>query len=222
MGRSLALGAFSENSLNNLNTGYAQNGFTLSLETNYALDENLSLKGTVFLNTNNINRLPLWSNLNNRMNRLFPVEIKDQQFISLTVNPWVTNSVLVGPDYAFIFDNSKLDFYALAGLSVIYLPQSKLLYQNPANNWVYMNRNSNSRDFNYGISTGTSLRYPISEKFDFRIGLNYFFTRGTQKFEEVKITKEETTIVLEQLNTGKSSVPVSIISASIGLVYYLK
>jgi hypothetical protein len=222
MGKSITMGAFSETPQNNLNAGFAQNGFVLSLESNYALNENLSLKGSVLLNTNNINRLPLWTNLNNRMNRLFPVEVKDQEFISLTVNPWVTNSVLIGPDYTFIFNNLKLDFYVIGGLSVIYLPQSKLIYQNPTNNWTYINRNINSKDYNYGFSTGTSLRYPVSERFDFRIGFSYFYTKCIESFEEVRITKTESTTVLEQLSSGNSSVPVSTISASVGLVYYLK
>lgn len=222
MGKSIALGAFSENPINNLNAGFAQNGFVLSLESNYSLNEKLSLKGSVLLNTNNVNRLPLWTNLNNRMNRLFPVEVKDQEFISLTVNPWVTNSVFIGPDYTFIFNNLKLDFYAIGGLSVIYLPQTKLIYQNPANNWTYISRNTNSIDYNYGFSTGTSLRYPISERFDLRFGLSYFYTKCMESFEEVRITKTESTTVLQQLSSGSSSVPVNIISASVGLVYYLK
>lgn len=222
MGKTFPQGAFAENPLNSLNTGFAQNGFALSLESNYAINDNLSMKGTVLLNTNTINRLPLWTNLNNRMNRFFPVETKDQEFISLTVNPWVANSVLVGPDYAFIFNNLKLSFYATGGLSMVYLPQTKLIYQNPANNWMYINQNTNSVDFNLGFSTGASLRYPVSERFDFCLGFNYFNTKCTENFEELKITKAQSTTTTEQLNTGKSSVPVSVISATLGLVYYLK
>lgn len=222
MGRSIAMGAFSETPLNNLNAGFAQNGFVLTLESNYAIDDNFSLKGTVLLNSNNINREPLWTNLYNRMNRFFPVEVKNTEFISLSVDPWLTNSVLAGPDYTFTFNNIKLDFYALGGLSVIYLPQSKLIYQNPANNWIYIHRNTNSKDYNYGFSTGTSLRYPVSERFDFRFGVSYFYTKCTENFEEVRITKSESTTVLEQLSSGSSTVPLSIVSASVGLVYYLK
>lgn len=222
MGKSIAMGTFAESPLNNLNAGFAQNGFVLSLESNYAVNENFSLKGTVLLNSNNINKLPLWTNLNNKMNRLFPVEVKNQELVSLSVNPWVTNSLLIGPDYTFFLNNIKLDFYALGGLSVIYLPQSNLVYQNPSNNWTYINRNTNSRDYNLGFCTGTSLRYPISERFDLRVGFNYFYTKCTEKFEEVKITKTESTTVVEQLSSSNSSVPISTISASVGLVYYLK
>lgn len=216
------MGAFSDTPQNNLDVGFAQNGFALSLESNYAIDDKFSLKGAVLLNSNNINRAPLWTNLYNRMNRFFPVEVKNNEFISLNVNPWVTNSLLTGPNYTFTFNNLKWDLYALGGLSVIYLPQSKLIYQNPANNWTYIHRNTNSKDYNFGFSTGTSLRYPVSERFDFRFGVSYFYTKCNESFEEVRITKTESTTVLEQLSSGSSSVPVSVISASIGIVYYLK
>jgi hypothetical protein len=220
MGRSISMGAFAKD--NSQEAGFAQNGFTLSLESNYLLNENLSLKGTALLNTSNINRSSLWTNLYNHMDRLFPVEVKNREFISLLVNPWVTNSVLVGPNYSITYNSLKLDFFAIGGLSAIDLPQIKLVYQNPVNNWTYANRNINSRDFNYGFSTGTSLRCPVSERFDFRIGLSYFYTKCVEKFEEVRITKTETSTVVEQLSTSQATVPVSIFSATVGLVYYLK
>jgi hypothetical protein len=222
MGKSWPIGAFSQNSTNELNTGFAQTGFSLSLESNYAVNDNFAFKGLVLLNTHSLNRLPLWNVLNQELNRTLASQTINPKFLSLNVNPWESNSLLFGPVYTFLVKNLKWDFYATGGLSLIYLPQPKLIYEDPLNTWIYINRNTTKRSYSYGFNAGSSVRFPISEKFDFRVAFNYFHAKAIQKFEEVKITTTQSSTTIQQLNTGKATVPIDALSATLGLVYYLK
>ena len=127
MGKSIPLGAFSQNSLDQLNTGFASNGFMLSLESNYSFNGRFSLKGMALLNTNTVNRLPLFTNLNDHLKKTISIDITDQKFLSLTENPWVTNGLLVGPAYTITFNKLKWDLYGTGGF-ISYLSACTSIY----------------------------------------------------------------------------------------------
>ena len=222
MGETLPLGAFAEDQSAELNEGFAGNGFSLSLESNYAINYSFGLKGITLLNTNSVNRLPLWTKLVDRMNQHFPIETEDQEFLSMTINPWLNNSIMAGPEYTFTFKNIKLDFYALGGFNVVHLPRATFTYQNPGNNWIYVHHGLNSTDFSYGLMAGTALRIPMSERFDFSISVNYFQSHASGRYEELRITDNGSSFVTEQLLTGSTSVPIKLVSASLGFVYNLR
>jgi hypothetical protein len=222
IGGSWPIGEFAKNTSPDLKTGYAGRGFSLSLEADYALSENFSLKGMALLNNNPVNQYWMNSQLVNRMTQYFPIESKDQSFLSMTVNPWVYNGLLVGPMYTVSLNKILWDFQALGGLNVTYLPQEKLLYQNPANNWLYIHHNLTTVSASYGLLTGTALRFPISDKIYLRFAIDYYNTRATIKFEEIKVTNEGATARTDKLGSGNSTVPIENISSTIGFVYYLK
>lgn len=221
LGGSWPLGAFAKNTSTDQNGGFAGKGFSLSLDANRPVSDNLAFKGMALLNNNPVNRNWMVTNLVSRMSQYFPFDSKDQQFLSMTVNPWVSNGLLIGTVYTITFDKFLWDIQALGGLNVAYLPQEKLLYQNPANNWIYLHRNTNSVSFSYGLLAGTALRFPISEKVYLRVGFDYYNSRATINYEEQKVTKDESAIHVDQLGAGKSVVPIETISGTIGFVYYL-
>jgi hypothetical protein len=221
LGGSLPVGEFAKNTTTDLKSGYAQRGFSLSLDANYTLSNNVSLKGMVLLNNNPVDRLGVFNQLVNRMTQYFPIETTDQAFLSMTVNPWVWNGILIGPVYTITLDKILWDFQVMGGLNVTYLPQQKLLYENPANNWFYLHHNLNTVNLSYGLLAGTAFRFPVSDKIYLRLGIDYYNTRASIKYEEIKVTTEGSTSHTDQLGAGTSVVPVENISATIGFVYYL-
>jgi len=221
LGSSWPLGAFAENTSTELKTGFAQRGFSLSLDANYLLRDNLALKGMVLLNNNPVDQYWMNTQLVTRMAQYFPIESSDQQFLSMTVNPWVYTGLLVGPVYTITFGKIFWDIQVLGGLNVTYLPQQKLLYQNPANNWLYLHHNLNSVNLSYGLLAGTAVRFPVSDKIYLRVGIDYYNSRASNSFEEIKVTKEGSTTRTDQLGTGNPVVPIQNISSTIGFVYYL-
>jgi hypothetical protein len=221
LGGSWPVGKFAERTATDMKSGYAQKGFSLSLEANYPVSNHFSFKGTVLLNNNPVNQLGVFNQLVNRMTQYFTIESADQEFLSMTVNPWVWNGLLLGPVYTITFDKIFWDFQAMGGLNVTYLPQQKLIYQNPANNWLYIHHNLNTIDFSYGLLVGTAFRFPISDKIYLRLGLDYYNSRASVRYEEIKVTNEGSTSHTDQLGAGTSVVPVENISGTIGFVYYL-
>ena len=221
LGGSWPVGEFAKKTETNLNSGYAQKGFSLSIDANYPVSNKFSLKGTALLNNNPVNRLGEFNQLVDRMTHYFPIESQDQEFLSMTVNPWVWNGLLIGPVYTITFDKIFWDFQVLGGLNVTYLPQQKLLYNNPSNNWLYIQHNLNSINVSYGLLAGTAFRFPVSDKIYLRLGLDYYKTRASIKYEEIKVTNEGNTTHIDQLNAGTSVVPIENISGTIGFVYYL-
>ena len=212
---------FANKSATDLKSGYAQKGFSLSLDANYSLSNKVTLKGMAFLNNNPVNRLGVYNQLVNRMKQYFTIDDADQQFLSMTVNPWVWNGILIGPVYTINFTKLSWDFQVLGGLNVTYLPQQKLLYENPANNWIFLHHNLNTIDSSYGLLAGTAFRFPVSDKVFLRLGIDYYNSRASVRYEEIKITKEGAVTHIDQLKEGTSVVPIENISGTIGLVYYL-
>jgi hypothetical protein len=221
LGGSFPVGEFAQKTATDLHSGYAQKGFSLSLDAYYPISDKFSLKGTALLNNNPVNRLGMYNQLVDRMTQFFPIVTQDQEFLSMTVNPWVWNGLLVGPVYTITFEKIFWDFQVLGGLNVTYLPQQKLIYENPANNWLYLHHNLNSISFSYGLLGGTAVRFPVSDKVYLRLGIDYYNTRASVRYEEIKVTNQGSTVNIDQLKKGTSIVPIQNISGTIGFVYYL-
>ena len=128
---------------------------------------------------------------------------------------------MIGPVYTFNFDKVFWDFQLLGGMNVTYLPQQKMLFEKPANNWYYLDRNTTSSSVSYGLMAGTSFRFPISERVNLKVGLDYFQSKGQIRYEQFKVTKTGETQTVQIFNTGSYSIPIKMISGTIGFVYYL-
>jgi hypothetical protein len=222
MGGSWPLENFKQASIDNSSSGYALKGFHLMLDATYPLSDHWGLKGGVMLNTSPVDRNGLGAKLESRLNPVgITIADADRQFLSLKSNSWMWNALLTGPVYTFNFNRIYWDFQLLGGMNVTYLPQQKLLYEKPANNWYYVDRNTNNMNVSYGILAGTALRFPISNRLNFKIAFDYYASRAIIKFEQIKVTKQGETLLTEKLKQGSASVPMSVITGSVGFVYYL-
>ncbi len=221
LGGSWPVGEFANKSATDLGSGYSQKGFALSLDGSYALSNKVFLKGMALLNNNQVDKLGMFNQLVDRMQQYFTIETADQEFLSLSVNSWVWNGVLAGIVYTVPIGKAFWDFQVLGGLNITYLPQQKLLYQNPANNWLYLHQNLNSVSFSYGLLGGTAFRFPVANRIYFRVGVDYYNSRATTKYEEIKVTNEGAVAHTDQLSKGSTIVPIENISGTVGFVYYL-
>lgn len=223
MGGSLPMGTFKQTDLNTQESGYAKNGFTLLLDATYPLNDHWGLKGMALMSTNPVDRSGLGTKLETRMQAFYPViEETDRQFLSLRVNSWMWNALLVGPVYTISFDRIYWDLQILGGMNVTYLPQQKLLYEKPTNNWFYLDRNTTTTNVSVGLLAGTAVRFPVTDRINLRVGIEYYRSKATVPYEQIRVTRlgttEQTTV---KLDDGSVSVPIEMLSATVGFVYYL-
>jgi len=222
MGGSKPMGTFSEADIGNKESGYAKNGFALLLDATYPLSDHWGLKGMVLMNTNPLDRSWLGTKLETRMNAAsISVADADREFLSLRVNSWMLNALLAGPVYTINFGRIFWDFQLLAGMNMAYLPQQKLLYEKPANNWFYLDRNTSTTNVSYGLQAGTAFRFPVSDRINLRVGVDYYRSKANVRYEQIKVSKQGETVVTEKLGGGNTNIPIATISGSIGFVYYL-
>lgn len=222
MGESWPSGTFMQTNINNKESGYAQKGFALLLDATYPVNNHWGFKGMTLINTNPVDRKYLGTELETRMNiASISVADADRQYLSLTANAWMWNALLAGPVYTISFNRIYWDFQLLGGMNVAYLPQQKLQYENPANNWYYLDSNTTATNVSYGIQAGTAFRFPISDRLNLKVGVDYYRSAARVKYEQTKVSKQGDTVVTEQLGSGSALVPIEMISCSIGLVYYL-
>ncbi|MCE1199423.1 MAG: hypothetical protein LWW85_10680 [Marinilabiliales bacterium] len=221
MGGCLPLGNYGSMDPTVKDAGFARNGFALNLDATLPLSDNWGLKGMVTLNNNTVNRNSMGTLMENRMRSRITFAEKDRDYLDLTVNAEMTNSMLFGPVFSINFDRFAWDFQAMTGMTVTYLPNQMLTYNNPANNWEYVQRSTNSVHLSLGLLAGTAVRFKVMEKIQLKIGADFQHSSSTSKFEEVKITKQGTTVLTEQLNQGTSVIPKGVITATAGFVYYL-
>ena len=221
MGGTYPVGSFGKADINNQKSGFAKNGFALLLDATYPVSDHWGLKGMVLINTSPVDRMALGSKLEGRMSSSITVPDADRTFLALSVDSWMSNAILAGPVYSIAFDRTFWDFYLLTGMNVAYLPQQKLIFEKPANNWFYLDRNTSTTSVSYGILCGTALRFPVSDRLKLRIGLDYYRSQASVPYEQIKVTKQGETILTENLGKGSASIPVEIFTGSIGFVYYL-
>lgn len=215
------MGTFSKTDILDQKSGFAKNGFALLLDATYPVNDHWGLKGMVLINTSPVDRMSLGAKLENRMNSSISVSDADRTFLALSANSWMSNAILTGPVYTIGFDRIFWDFYLLAGMNVSYLPQQKLIYEKPANNWFYLDRNTSTVSVSYGLLGGTAFRFPVADRLKLRVGLDYYRSQASVPYEQIKVSKQGETILTENLGKGRASIPVEILTGSIGFVYYL-
>ena len=216
------MGTFLKTDIDNKESGYAKNGFALLLDATYPLSNHWGLRGMALMSTNPVDRNWLGTKLETRMRAFYPViQDADRQFLSLRANSWMWNALLAGPVYTINFDRIYLDFQVLGGMNVAYLPQQKLLYEKPANNWFYLDRNTSTTNVSYGLLAGTAFRFPITDRINLRVGIDYYRSKARIQYEQIRVTNQGATTLTEPLANGNSIVPIEIFSASVGFVYYL-
>lgn len=225
MGGAWPLGTFIKTDIDNQESGYAKNGFTLILDATYPVSDHWGLKGMALMNTHPVDRSWLGTKLEMRMNTnpTFPILVseEDRDFLSLRVNSWMWNALLAGPVYTINIDRVFWDFQVLGGMNVAYLPQQKLKYEKPANNWLYLDRNTTTTSVSYGLLAGTAFRFPVTDRFNLRVGVDYYRSKANVQYEQIKVSKQGESLTVENLGKGSSSVPIEMISTTIGFVYYL-
>lgn len=221
MGGCLPLKTFAATDPVGADAGFALNGFALNLDATYPLSNHWGLKGMVSLNTNPVDRSGMGTMMENRMKNQVPFTETERVNLALTVNPWMTNSMVFGPVFSVNFDRLAWDFQAMAGMNVTYLPDQQLLFKNPSNNWEYLQHNTNSVNVSMAYLAGTALRIKVSEKVQLKLAVDYQLSKSTTKYEEIKSTKNNNTIITEQLKSGSMIVPKEVVMGTVGFVYYL-
>ncbi len=222
MGGSWPSGTFKETSLANNNSGYAQKGFALLLDATYPLSNHWGLKGSVLINTNSLDNVAMEGLLRNRINS--DVSASNPKGLSYTANPWLWNALVVGPVFTLNIGPIFWDFQLQGGLNLTSLPQQKLQYNDQnltANKWFYTDKNTTTSNLSYGILTGTAFRFPISERLNLKAGLNYYLSSARIKYEQTRVSQQGESALIETLGSGASLIPLKIVTATIGFVYYL-
>lgn len=221
MGGCLPVGSFAQNDPAAKDAGFATKGFALNLDATYPFSANWSLKGMVMLNNNPVDRNGMGTMMENRMKKLIPFTEAERDNLTLTVNSWMSNSMVFGPVFTINMDRLAWDFQALAGLNVTYLPNQKLLFKPSSGNWEYLQRNTNNISLSMDLLAGTAVRFKATEKLQLKISADYQHSRAKTAFEEVKTTKTNSGTTIDQLNSGDLTIPKQVVMASVGFVYYL-
>ncbi|MCL4483314.1 MAG: hypothetical protein M1445_12030 [Bacteroidetes bacterium] len=221
MGGCWPVGSFANTNPAKTDAGFALKGFALNLDATYPLGTNWGLKGMVMLNNNPVDRNGMGTMMEYRMKKLVPFTEAERENLTLTVNSWMSNSLIFGPVFTLNFDRFAWDFQAMAGMNVTYLPNQKLLFKNTVNNWEYLQHNTNSVNVSYGLLAGSALRMKVTEKINLKLAMDFQYSRSKTNYEELKTTKLNNTTTTEQLNSGSTVVPKEAVIGSIGFVYYL-
>ena len=222
MGRSFPLDAYKQTDIGNKSSGYAQNGFNLILDATFPLSDHFGVKGMASINSNPVDRKMLGTMLETRIPTSISIPtLADHRYLSLSTNAWMWNALMAGAVYTFNFNRIHWDFQVLGGMNVTYLPQQKLSYEKPTNNWYYSDINTTNSNISYGVLAGTALRFPITNRFNLKVAIDYFKSGANIKYEQLKVSTQGETIVTEQIGSGTAYIPISSVSGSIGFVYYL-
>ena len=221
MGGCLPLGSFADTNPAKTGAGFALKGFALNLDATYPLSSHWGLKGMVMLNNNPVDRNGMGTMMENRMKKLVPFTEAERDNLTLTVNSWMSNSLVFGPVFSLNFDRFAWDFQAMAGMNVTYLPNQKLLYKPSSGSWEYLQHNTNNIHVSLDLLAGSAVRFKATEKLQLKVAVDYQHSKSKNSFEELKTTKTNGSTSVESLNSGTTEVPKQVVIGSVGFVYYL-
>jgi len=219
MGGSWPSGTFSQTNMADNKSGYAQKGFSLLIDATYPLNDHFGLKGLTLINTNTIDNNEMEKMLINRVPST--ISAGDASKFSFTTNPWMWNSVVAGPVYTLNLGRLYWDLQLLGGLNVTYLPEQKLQYNDTSVKWYYSDKNTTSTDLSWGILGGTALRFPISERINFKVGVNYYLSSAHIEYQQTRVSQEAESVLTEHLGSGSTLIPIRMVTGTLGFVYYL-
>jgi hypothetical protein len=175
----------------------------------------------VMLNSNPVDRNGMGTMMENRMKKQVPFTETERDNLTLSVNSWMSNSLLFGPVFSLNFDRFAWDFQAMAGMYAAYLPEQKLLFEHSSKTWAYLQQNTNTLNVSYALLAGTAFRFKVSGKVQLKIAADYQYSQSKTSYEEIKTTIQNSVRTTEKLNSGNVFVPKQVMMASIGFVYYL-
>lgn len=221
MGSCWPIGSFASSDPSMEDNGFARKGFGLNLDATYPFNEHWGFKGVVMLNSNLIDRSGLGTMMEYRMIEQVPFTEEERDNLTLSVNSWMSNSMLFGPVYSFNFDRFAWDFHVMTGMNVAYLPSQKLLYEHSSKTWVYLQQNTNTVNISLDILAGTAFRFKVTEKTQLKLAFDYQQSKSKNSYEELKTTINNDNKTTEHLNSGDIYVQKQVMMASIGFVYYL-
>ena len=221
MGGCWPVGMFANTNPANTDAGFALNGFALNLDATYPVSNHWGLKGMVMLNNNPVDRNGMGTMMETRMRKQVPFTEAERENLSLSVNSWMSNSLVFGPVFSLNFDRLSWDFQAMTGMNVTYLPNQKLLFKNLVANWEYLQRNTNNVHVSLDVLAGTAVRFKVTDKVQLKIAVDYQRANTKTSFEELKSTKNGTTITIDHLNSGTTYVVKEAVIGTAGFVYYL-
>ena len=219
MGASWPSGTFGQKDINDKSSGYAQQGFSILLDATYPLTNHWGFKGLTLINTNTIDHNEMKSMLNGRIDP--SVNVTNPDYLSYTANPWMWNALLGGPVFTVSIGRIYWDLQLLGGLNLSYLPQQKLQYNDPALKWYYSDKNTTSTNLSWGIMGGTAFRFPISERVNLKLGIDYYMSNATIKYQQTRVSQSAESVVTEVLGSGSDLIPIKVFTGTIGFVYYL-
>ena len=221
MGGCLPIGSFANANPSSAENGFATRGFALNLDATYPLDHHWGIKGMVMLNSNPVDRNGMGTMMENRMKKQVPFTEAERPNLIFSVNSWMSNSIIFGPVYSINFDKFAWDFQLMGGMHVAYLPNQNLIFSNPANNWEYQQRNTNPVHISLDLLAGTAVRFPINDKVQLKVAVDYQTSRVKNSYEELRMNYQGTTYTLDHLGSGSSTVPCDVVIGTVGFVFYL-
>jgi len=221
MGGCLPLRSFADTNPAKTGAGFALKGFALNLDATYPLSNHWGLKGMVMLNNNAVDRNGMGAIMESRMKKLVPFTEAERDNLTLTVNSWMSNSLVFGPVFSLNFDRFAWDFQAMAGMNVTYLPNQKLLYKPSSGSWEYLQHNTNNIHVSLDLLAGSAVRFKVTDKLQLKVALDYQHSKSKNSFEALKTTKTNGSTSVENLNSGTTEVSKQVVIGSVGFVYYL-
>jgi len=203
-GISNPLGDYASTNYANNNAGFAKKGITygldfgLYLKKNFGIGINLSVQDQGELNATDV------QNLANGYNSAFN---KNQTSVT-ALGRFSNLTLMVGPQYSFLYKNFILDLRASGGLIKSFTTPATTIVVYPSDNGqTYYQFSSGAVALAYGASIG--LRYSLGDSWDVGVKLNYISSSGLKISNNGGATAAQSRF--------QTNMPVSLLQSTLGM-----
>ena len=217
LGAAFPQGTYAEKDYSNRQSGYANTGFLFTFDGALFPDDYLGIGATVTYGSNNPDKEKYKEDLRNDILGRYPVfeEIADD--IVLDYGTWRYLNFHAGPCFTFPIGKLNIDLRALAGLSLVWLPEQSVYIE--LEDGTSFSRNvENKATPTIGFTAGGGLRYALSSGYVLRFITEYTNAKPTMEVSENFILELETGDDTE-FSSNKVDVPLKNIHVGIGIAY---
>ena len=174
MGLSVPVGSFSDTA-DIYSDGFAGSNFVINFDGAYFLMPVIGVGGTFSFGSS-------YGGGESLENALYDDIIENFSILTVPADPdfdsgkWNYVNLMVGPQISIPLNNINIDFKALGGLSIIFVPSRDISIQ--LDNGEFQS-STHGDEFNFGYIIGTGVRFGVGRGTGIRLALDYYHSKPT-------------------------------------------
>ncbi|MBN2807037.1 MAG: hypothetical protein JXR22_10300 [Prolixibacteraceae bacterium] len=214
------LSTFSSANIMDLESGFAESGYSLNFDGDYFIHRRLAVSARFHFGLTSMNKPAVSDWLEYQMTDYLSADSANNLY---SVDYWQWSSPMMGIklNYPIVINKLYVDVAAFSGLSIVKTPVQSMKIIDEVNEQVIFSENIAANHVSVPVMAEAGIRWIASDRIQLKVHAAFFQT-GTKREHVSYIVKDKTNEVSEEIGRNTITTPIQTINLGLGLIYYLK